>query len=292
MLNLWIGLCKGASGLPRSIRDLNYKEHLIEWRIINSKNKECKPEFTMCSEDMAHSVLFEWKSGPNTDAHQLESYAGLKPENLQQMGKMSVNATKSFDVAVVGLAEHAERLKIGIAKGKHPFPLLLVHDDGMSLAMNKFSCPALNDLFVPSFSVEYKKAPSQFVPVDADSLVWEVADVVIPQILKHMSLRDTLIDSSVIAQAISPQWQIMHKEARAQTKHRVEEAIEQAAAGEFSSYLTWDSRASKASIIDNPMEFGLDKRSNAFRKMLKLHAQFRDRLQSGRKYEYQMRLPL
>src|SRR6266516_4612561 len=134
MLNLWIGLCKGVQGLPRSIRDLGYREHSIEQVIRNQDNDICNPELIVASEMLAHSMLLEWKSGQNTEADQLQRYSRLTSLDLTNIALLSARAAKTFDVVIVGHAEHAERLKSGIVSGGYPFPLLLADDAGLHLA--------------------------------------------------------------------------------------------------------------------------------------------------------------
>src|SRR5437762_3146131 len=136
MLNLWIGLCDGAHGLPSALRSLGFRHHTIEQRIWIDDQNECVPEFIACSKSLGHSLLFEWKSGPNVVADQLRRYGLVSSERLIHVNLMPREATKSFDVVIVAQGEHAERIKKGVVDAKCLFPVLAITATGVELIHN------------------------------------------------------------------------------------------------------------------------------------------------------------
>jgi hypothetical protein len=128
-MNLFIGMCKGVVGLPRNFRNLGYVDKWIELRFANSEQEQVTPELIVASRRIDHTILFEWKSGPNTEADQLRRYAGVTTADLRERAHLPPEETKAHDVAIIGRQEFAERFVIGIERGGYRFPVLLVSDD-------------------------------------------------------------------------------------------------------------------------------------------------------------------
>jgi hypothetical protein len=228
-------------------------------------------------------VLFEWKGGENTVADQLRRYNDLTPASLAPCN-LPGRAANCFDVAIVGRAEHRERLLVGVRDGNYPFPVLLVDDGGIALSLNQFQCGKLNAVFSPKLVIDFDgTAPLNFVPIDADSEPWEVALVIMPIILQRMHERDAVVTVDVLCIAACRLWSSMRPPARDGVKARVREVLEQASIAEFRDYLRWD-KGGAVEIISNPVAFKADKRHAAFKRLQKSLQAFCLRLQSGRRY--------
>src|ERR1019366_2908970 len=100
MLNLWIGLVKGVSGIPSDFRTFGYKLHSIEQPVRNADGDICKPEMVACSEKLGHSLLFEWKDGPNLVDDQLRRYSRLDSKCLVDFAFIPKSAASKFDVVI------------------------------------------------------------------------------------------------------------------------------------------------------------------------------------------------
>ncbi len=57
--------------MPRQFRILDYGNKWIELRFANADNEQVVPELIVASRQIDHTILFEWKGGPNTEADQL-----------------------------------------------------------------------------------------------------------------------------------------------------------------------------------------------------------------------------
>lgn len=287
MLNLWIGLCKGVHGLPSSIRKLDYREHSIEYRFRNQDGEVCNPELIVFSRPLGHSLLLEWKSGANTEADQLRRYSRVTSKNLAELAFIPKAATTSFDVAIVGRAEHTDRLRMGIDKSGHPFPLLAADDAGIRLAHNRFSCHKLNDVFLPGLALDLRGAPMSFVPISDTSAPWEVAEVVLPRILERMLQRDALVKSSTLCTSICPIWDVLHRDVQNAIKRRVCEVLQQAAMAEFQPFLTWRKTQNDDCAVDfsgNPVSLHGSRRDGALRRLRNAQRDLIDRLQQGKTF--------
>jgi hypothetical protein len=71
LMNLFVGMCKGVIGLPRDFRKLQYVDKWIELRFANVDQEQVAPELIVSSRLLNHTILFEWKTGPNFAADQL-----------------------------------------------------------------------------------------------------------------------------------------------------------------------------------------------------------------------------
>src|SRR5713101_452057 len=77
LLNLFFGMCRGSHGLPRSLHDLGYIPELVESTFANSEDRPVVPDLVIASAQIHHTVVFEFKSGANTEADQLQRYSVL-----------------------------------------------------------------------------------------------------------------------------------------------------------------------------------------------------------------------
>ena len=169
LMNLFVGMCKGLAGLPRDFRNLQYVDKWIELRFANTDQEQVAPELIVSSRRLNHTILFEWKSGPNLEADQLRRYSRVTQDDLSERAALAIEETGSHDVAAIGLQEHAERLTMGLAQGHYTFPLLLVTDDGLAIHQNRFQPNETDAVFRPLLAINWGDVPNHFFPVDVDS---------------------------------------------------------------------------------------------------------------------------
>jgi hypothetical protein len=267
MLNLWIGLCRGVSGLPRDLRRLSYEDKWIEWTFSNQDLKPVCPDLVVASEKTNHTVLLEFKSGANTEPDQLWRYSRVTQSDLRSRAFISRDATHSHDVAVVGKSEFGERLRIGIANDSYPFPLLLADEDGLALDHNEFRISQLNSLFSPRLEIDWGKVPSRFVPIDRDSELWEVAEVAMPMVLHYMTERRPIVRVEGLCQDICTTWDIVGRPARNEFRSKIRDVLHEAIRRHFKPYLRWMKRGDSMQITANPLDLQPDKRTAAYRRL-------------------------
>ena len=166
LMNLFVGMCKGVAGVPRHFRNLRYVDKWIELQFANSDQEVITPELIVSSRQLNHTILFEWKSGPNLEADQLRRYSRVTRDDLRERAGLAVEEIGSHDVGVIGLEEYRERLAMGINEGGYTFPLLLATEQGLAIHMNRFIRNETDAVFRPLLEINWETVPNYFFPVD------------------------------------------------------------------------------------------------------------------------------
>jgi hypothetical protein len=298
LMNLFVGMCKGLAGLPRNFRTLQYVDKWIELRFANTDQEQVAPELIVSSRRLNHTILFEWKSGPNFEADQLRRYSRVTQDDLRERAVLAVEETGSHDVAVIGLQEHAERLTMGIAQGPYTFPLLLVTDDGLAIHQNRFQPNETDAVFRPLLAIDWGKVPNHFFPVDVDSELWEFAELVIPKVLELMGKGEARILPRDLEETILC-WNVLSRDYQRQLRTKLCDTLDRACQRQFEPYIRrnrdrgagerlgrhWD-------IIDNPIAGSSDRRAKEWKKLGSLYKQFVEFLRTGRNVPEQQELNL
>lgn len=298
LMNLFVGMCKGIAGLPRDFRDLQYVDKWIELRFANADQEQVAPELIVSSRRLNHTILFEWKSGPNFEADQLRRYSRVTQADLRERAVLSIEETGSHDVTVVGLQEHAERLTIGIEQGPYAFPLLLVTNDGLTIHQNRFQRNETDAVFRPLLAIDWGNVPNYFFPVDVDSELWEFAELAIPKALELMGKGEARILLRDLEETIHC-WNVLAPAYQGRLRTKLCDTLDRACQRDFEPYIRrnrdrgagerlgrhWD-------IISNPIAGSSDKRQKEWKKMGLLYKRFVEFLRTGRNVPEQQELNL
>jgi hypothetical protein len=282
LLNLFIGLCRGAAGLPDDLRTLGYQDCWIEFGFKNSQDEEVCPELILASEHVRHTVLCEWKSGSNVDPDQLSRYSHVTAEDLVQRAFLSRRAVEAHDTSVFGQEENVERLSLGIEQAGCRFPLLGVKSDGIYLRKNTFSRTELTGLFSRGLGIDMETAPMGFVPFDRESPDWVVAQHCCPRIIEYMQKGEPHLLLRKLVSDVCPIWQLLGPTAQADLETRVRRVVLDAARSHLKSYLRRNKQATHRTgthtwdIVNSPLRLTTDKRTAAWRALSKLAKGFVD----------------
>jgi len=295
MVNLWIGLCKGVPGLPKDLRRLGYDVKGIEYPFANSNSRDVKPELTVVSDDLGHTILLECKSGANTDAEQLQRYADVKANDLTSKAFVSRRGAQSHDTLILGLPEHEMRLTRGISSANCNFPLVIARDDGLELVCNKFRPSELNDkVFSPKLAIPLDCQTLSFVPFDTESDLWVVADNVMPLLLEYMHKRETVVMlDKVCADMFQGLWTAIGGEQQKTLRNKMRSVLILASQKHFGRYLEVQSNSGQRGktltwdIRNNPLDLSTDKRRKEFRLLSRLQKQFIDSLRDNKEAKCQ-----
>jgi hypothetical protein len=179
MLNTWIGLCDGCAGLPDCFHQMGFAPEWIEGTFSNSQHEMVNPELVISSVKEQCTLLFEWKSGANTEADQLMRYAAVVSDDLVKGLHIGKKATAKHDIVVICRDENSGRIRIGL-ENKFRFPLLSVDLQGFTLLSNHFSAGNVDAQFKPTLSIDWDLAPTSYVPLDHASEFWEIAEAESP----------------------------------------------------------------------------------------------------------------
>jgi hypothetical protein len=294
MLNLWIGMCRGVHGLPKDLRNLGYNDKWIDYPFSNQDLEKVSPDLILISEQVKHTLLLEFKSGANTEPDQLRRYSRVTQKDIIVKAFISPDAVHSHDVTLVGQDDYGDRLLIGISDGGYPFPLILADNEGLMLSHSGFQVSDLTNLFSSKLKIDWSRVPSRFVPLNEESALWEVAEVVTPRILQYMIERRPMVDVQEICPNICNTWGIMGQQAKIKFKSKVQDVLSAAARHQFKDYLRWVQNKG-LEIVANPLEIDIDKRSAAYRKLRTIQKKFIGSLKKGGPWtgdDKQLRLPL
>ena len=266
-------MCKGVDGLPRGLRDLGYVDQWIEFAFANSANQAVVPELIIASNQLRHTILFEWKEGANTDAEQLRRYAQVTTDDLRQKVFL-VEEAESHDIALVATGEHRERIVIAIDRERHNFPVLVTHERGLEKIRNRFVPEETDALFRPLFEFNWNEIPTFLYPLDIDSTLAEYAELIAPTILERMGAGETRILLDQIASVIIPVWENVDAAYQNRLARKILEVMERAVRHEFAPFIrrnraaagrthtpTWD-------IVENPVSNLADRTSLAWKQMI------------------------
>lgn len=273
LMNLFIGMCKGDPALPRHFRDLGYQEHAIEFRFQNADNETVVPELIIASRRVHHALLFEWKSGPNTEADQLRRYSRVTQADLTQRAMLVRENCTTHDIAIVGLGEHRDRLVQGIEAGRYPFPILVVTEAGLEKIRNRFSEPTTDAVFQNRLEVDWSRAPMSYFPLDSNSEDWEYAEQVLPHVLTKMADGVPRIIVADIARLLVPQWEIANRDFRNSVERKIVTVLDYAERHEFGEFLrrnrAYQGRGGSPAwdVVENPVWREPDKRLKHWRQM-------------------------
>jgi len=281
MLNLWIALTKGDPKVPRELYALGYRHKGIEWRFQNAKRESVQPELIVASDSQEHTCLLEWKSGKNADNAQLRRYGNVTQMDVQTCAGVTPQAAKSHDVVIVSQSEHVNTITMGMATAKVSFPLISCEDSGLALVKNGFANKTLDKVFTPVLPIDWDHVPTSFVPLDADSPRWRVAEVIMPKVIKHMAHSQPMVDVLMLCEEACPLWGSMNLPARQVVEARAREVLDDAMGGEFKAHLSFSGTGKKKLVISNNPFDNPTKRTANLRKLKTAQKNLIARLKAG-----------
>jgi hypothetical protein len=146
--------------------------------------------------------------------------------------------------------------------------------------------------FTPRLVIDWSKVPTVFVPIDADSHLWEVAEIITPKVLEYMMRRASLVRLDQLCHDCCPTWGQMGREPQQALRKKVQAVIAAAAEREFREYLRWSGERRLIQFASNPLDMPLDKRSAAYKELQTAQKRLLERLRTGKTRPEQMGLPL
>jgi hypothetical protein len=271
---------------------LGYVPEAVETTFANSENRPVVPDLIIASAQIHHTVVLEWKSGANTEADQLQRYSRVVPADLIAKAFVHVSKCATHDVTIIGKGEHRATLPICVTNGGYIFPVMVTTATGMEIILNAFTNQPTDAVFRP-LTVDWSKLPMSFFPLDADSELWEFAEVAMTIVLEEMANGSTrIIQNDLGKKMFKGMWDRMQPEYRGQLKQKIQQVMDQASRGQFSKHLQRNTTARAVTqspswdVLDNPLNGAVDKRQKAWRAMLKKQQAFIEYLQDPNRQEY------
>jgi hypothetical protein len=285
-------MCHGVPGLSDTLHSLGYIPEAVEVTFTNSEDRSVEPDLIITSHQLHHTVCFEWKSGRNTDADQLQRYSLVVPDDL--IAKALVNSSKctTHDVAIIGQGKHSETLRIGVTKGGYAFPVIITTPTGMETVLNAFTSAPTDAIFRP-LTLDWEKLPTGYFPLDADSELWEFAEHAIPHVLEEMAKGATRIRLDDLGKKMfSHHWDRMRPPYKGLLKSKIQQVMDHASRSQFGRHLQIAPAAARArvntrtwDVIDNPLMGIADRRQKDWKTMLKKHQSLIDYFKNPQRQE-------
>jgi len=271
MLNLVIAMCRGERTVPSVLCNLGYKDHYIEFEFANSEGRMVKPEIIIFSDRVKHTIMWEWKSGGNIDADQMQRYADVTEADLRQRALVPPGASEQSDVAVVIPEEKEEDVARVLKELGIEFPVVAKHENGLSLSSNAFAVQQLNDSLRPLLEVDFAKQPLHYVPFDVESPDWVLAQRVAQQLLHYMHRQEPRLLVADMARDIVPAWRSISPAMQGRYTQRLKDIVINMARREFRHYLQRNKQLEAAThtqtwdIVNNPIDLATDKRTRVYK---------------------------
>jgi hypothetical protein len=281
LTNLWFGLCRGDPGLPNSIQRLGYRPVWVELSFPNSTFETVCPDLIVSSAAQDHAVLFEWKSGANSDEDQLRRYADIADADLSR--RLSISPPPSAHcVVIAGKSEHIARLTLGLRNVGSEFPLLATTDAGLELVANRFHSQAIADVFDPVLEIDWDLVPNQYLPIDGEAEPWEYAEQVLPRIFEYIGERRPGFMVDELCSDICPfTWSRLGPPGQNAIRARTEELLADISRRELNEFVSFDRGRRRATLNNNPYDLPFGQQGAAVRRLQTAHRRLITRMTSA-----------
>lgn len=276
--NLLIGMCRGSPGLPRTIRQMGYRDRWIAGTSLGSRGAAADPVLVLASTESRHSVFVQVASGQSVNLDDLDRYSKVSAVHLREQTPLTQDQTELYGVAVFGLEEHRESLRSGIAESRIRPTLLLRTAEGLVIDANPFPKVGLANAFRPVLALDWDSAPLGWIPYDHGSHPAEVARAIIPLVVARAAGGERRVDIAGIC-AEHPVWSVSTASARRQMRAGVTGVLVAAAEHEFRDFFAVTDGALRLSSLAR--EAARMPGSPTLKRMLRHQSDLLDRLNGG-----------
>lgn len=235
--NLLIGMCRGSPGLPRTIRQMGYRDRWIAGTALGSRGAAADPVLVLASTEYRHSVFVQVFSGKRVELADLDRYSKVSAVHLREETPLTQHQTELYSVAVFGLEEHRETLRDGIAESRIRPTLLLRTREGLVIDANPFPKVGLANAFRPVLALDWDSSPLGWIPYDHGSHPAEIAQAIIPRVVARATGAKQRLEIAEIC-AEHTVWSVSTASARRKMRTRVTRVLATAAEHEFSDFFT------------------------------------------------------
>ena len=274
-------------GHPSDLLELGYSVKWIEFKFFNSAGREVQPDIILTSDKLKNTLLFEWKQGGFADQNQILRYSQITSEDIVQRAFIDIKCVDSFDVVYLCLEENKENIVQPIQVRGYKFPVLVLGSDGLKITYNHFANDNLNSVFEGGLKVDLLRVPTNFVPLDRQSEHWEVAEKLMPLLLKHMLQNKSQLPLTTLCRDLIEFWDCLGPSAKHEMKNKIKNVMSLASEGKFRHLLGFVREQKKVSpevvweIRHNPISLPPSKRRAAFQTIRSMQREFLDSLKSG-----------
>jgi hypothetical protein len=173
-----------------------------------------------------HLVMCESKSGANVEDEQARTYRDLPPAAAVQAGFVTVRtrAQPTSETLYVCLAEHAERIRLGLKAAGVSFAVLSVGERRIELLDSEYASEAIA---VPlQGGVSVVGPPPRIIPFDHDSPVEIIERFVRAELVAMLAQRRELVTITGLTEAVARHYGLYAHKAQQVLKTRVASAVD------------------------------------------------------------------
>jgi hypothetical protein len=120
---------------------------------------------------------------------------------------------------------------------------------GIRRLENDFTFDQLNDAFDPLLGVDWELVPNAFLPVDHESMDWEFAELIFPEIIAAILNGSALMRVDDLAKTFIRNWDFIAAAYKKQLLDRIRYVIRLASQKRFSPYITFGEKGSSNNEI-------------------------------------------
>jgi hypothetical protein len=200
-LNALIAFCsRYETAWPRPFFDAGYRLEALEFPAPSGDSRVVIDAVAWSPAD-SRFVLGEAKSGANADEAQAKRYATIQTNTLVQMLSVTLTQTATIgsQVLYVVLAEHTDRVLLGLSRAGVSYPVLAIADGSVTRVGGEIEHAALAERF--SSPLEVPGPPPGIITIDAESSDEDFDRVVRPSLIALLASQGPAMSVPALAES-------------------------------------------------------------------------------------------
>jgi hypothetical protein len=197
-----------------------------------------------------HLVQVESKSGANIEDAQALRYSTLRVQDVVRSAYVTLPARTppTSETVYLCLAEHHNRVRLGLEKLGLSYPIMKVSPESVSLDHADATNPQLALAFANG-PIPLAGPPPRLIPFDEDSDVEIIKPHVLAVLVEAMSRRLTELTLHSLAERVTPHYGIYGRRAQGQIKKKIADAARRVAAAESANFAYIDANNSRDALV-------------------------------------------
>lgn len=231
-VNALLGLLTRGDENPAALADAGFRLVGLEVPVAGPQGT-VTVDAVLLHDESLHLLLCEVKSGANVDQGQAQRYAALDAGAVVQAGHVTLprRGTLTVATAYVCLAQHADRIRLGMDTAGVRYPLLAVHEAMITLLDEGAASSQLRVAF-GSGPIRLIRPPPRLVAFDHDSPVDVIQPFVKAELVAGLANRAGQLTVGGLTERITPYFGLYGRKARQRLIQRVGEAARRVAAAD------------------------------------------------------------
>lgn len=235
-LNALLGLLISGDVNRAALADAGFKLVGLEVPVAGRQGT-VTVDAVLLHEESVHLLLCEAKSGANVEPGQARRYGSISAEDVVQAGHVTLprRGALTIETAYVCLADHLERVRVGLQDADLRCPILVVHESSIHLEESAVASDQLIGAFA-SGPVPLAGPSTRLLPFDHESPVEVLEPFVKAELVAALANRVPHLTITGLAERVSPYLGLFGRKARNQLVRRVGEAVRGLAAADPATF--------------------------------------------------------